>query len=631
MKKLISTLFILFCLFSGMKAFSQVVVSGGNLKAPIRYNTIDEMKKDYKKLKKAASKGTVELKFPVGSNLRTEKDLRAIFESVFNDMEWYITTENGENKLFKWDEVFAPYSEMQYLKREITVTDCIKSYLGDLFFAFLNSNNKFYTLGAFNLRTPTQLAKVYVEEQQKKEQRIANEKTGLGYITDAEAETERNKNESEGLGKFTNFELKQIEENERRGFGRVTNAQKKEILEKINALKTEYDKKIQDVLSAEPDEESKKNIEKGKEYESKKDWIYALYYYDKVKQYPILNEISNLQKEYEDKRKEIFANVEFNYHENLYKKIELEPLEPIDENQFEYKKLASTIESGKPGFGNYDTFTLYDNWLDLLKKAEKYFVKNPPYSVSIGSLKQGAADRKTRTFTYTVSIAKEENESFTILKILKKGLNSAWRDDWTGIPKEWPGKSIYWTENHGATDEVFGEEFKAKKSYLIDGVPLFEVYEGINGLIDNKRKTLDTTSSFGYNYSSNWAFQQGFQQTVEAQRKQLNESIQKMRQKGVSKIVTIPLQPAWTTATLYDVKLNLVDENGKVVAKGGRKLLDSKGDYEFTGITSEQAQMISDGKITPMIDSIFLEYGAIDGESPGERDFVKNLPEIQIK
>ena len=109
MKKNIILFAVIFCLFSGVKAFSQCIVSGGNLKKPIEYTTIEAIQKDAKKLLKAARKGELEMKFPVGSSFRNERD----FERIFNNLRiWYNTS-----------------SECIDLSNEKQVDICIRIYL----------------------------------------------------------------------------------------------------------------------------------------------------------------------------------------------------------------------------------------------------------------------------------------------------------------------------------------------------------------------------------------------------------------------------------------------------------------------------------------------------------------------
>ena len=42
-----------------------------------------------------------------------------------------------------------------------------------------------------------------------------------------------------------------------------------------------------------------------------------------------------------------------------------------------YLKLETIIEDGKPGYGEFDEFTIYDNWVLLLKDFERYQTENP--------------------------------------------------------------------------------------------------------------------------------------------------------------------------------------------------------------------------------------------------------------
>lgn len=109
MKKQIATLFAIVCLFGGTKAFSQVIVSGGNLKEPVTYQTIDKMKKARKKLSKVAKAGEIEIKIPVDSSFRNTGDITAIFTEVFNSFNWNPQPQSPDNyfKAYSASEVYV--------------------------------------------------------------------------------------------------------------------------------------------------------------------------------------------------------------------------------------------------------------------------------------------------------------------------------------------------------------------------------------------------------------------------------------------------------------------------------------------------------------------------------------------
>ena len=133
----------------------------------------------------------------------------------------------------------------------------------------------------------------------------------------------------------------------------------------------------------------KELVAKGKEYEKNKEWIYALGCY---------NDAMQLQ-------------------------------DKDEEAQRLYTKLFSTISSGKPGYGEFDMFTLHDEWSSLVKNAEKYFTENIPYTISSGDIKRESIHYENRTVSYSGLLKVEETSFFKdIKKVLRDCCENADKD-----------------------------------------------------------------------------------------------------------------------------------------------------------------------------------------------------------
>ena len=152
-------------------------------------------------------------------------------------------------------------------------------------------------------------------------------------------------------------------------------------------------------------------------------------------------------KEYEKKKQFIYALGTY------YDAIAVDPTEGSKEAQDAYRALGDAIWQGNPGFGEFDEFDIYDNWVLLCKEYEKYWTEYSPKAIMY-SLERDSIDRATKTGNYKLKLtwdwsAKYEEISFIVLNGLKK----SWREDWTGVPEDWPNHSIYMAEIKGTRNE----------------------------------------------------------------------------------------------------------------------------------------------------------------------------------
>jgi formylglycine-generating enzyme len=158
-------------------------------------------------------------------------------------------------------------------------------------------------------------------------------------------------------------------------------------------------------------EEYKYLLNKGKLYQEKKEWCYALgYYYDAITK---------------------MAN------------------DPVQaEEAFTcYCTIANSVQSGKPGLGIFDEFSLHDNWMFLLQNAEKYWTEFCPCSFVFNDLEKGAVNFKNRTATYELDVQTRATKKYIAImnNLIIEGLKKAYRFDWTDIPTNWPEVSVYTT------------------------------------------------------------------------------------------------------------------------------------------------------------------------------------------
>ena len=635
MKKQILLIFTIFYLFSSSRALSQCIVSGGNFRKPITYETIGQMEKDRDKFIRAGRKAPLIVEIPIDSTFRNKDSLNRIFgKSVFYPIF-------GEYRIFglvrESEEDFnLRLKESKNLTLYFTVTCQFKAH--DFFEAF----NVIESAGLVSIAEIQERKK---QEQERKEQKQREEREAI------------EQKEREAIEE-------QCAKNSRNGYGHITDDVRDGIIAEINILKTEYDEKLK--KSRDYAEEILKgisNIEKiASDYELKKEWAYALYYYYKADKTVLgtdkVPSEDEVIAEYKEKVESIIAESKISTNDNYnepnayeyreYRNISLTSNESNKNSlNSKYKELIADISSGKPWIGDYDDFSLYDGWKELLVNAEQFFSKYPPFYIDVGKLEKKSADMKTRTYTYGAKLSFGFTGFYnSVVPEIKRGLEKVYADSWTEIPKNWPETSIL--DDIGTRTKTFGKVYKKRNSMLVKGIPLVESYSDSEIITTGVQKTIEMAdeklADMQRAYENRYKYMSaeerlmaqveiaGFKTGLnEGGLEEMRKDLSIMRKAGMPQITT-PLAPACFSTFLYDVKLNIINENGEILSKGKRKLLDSEGDYEFPGISPEISKLIEEKKAKLVADSLYLNYGAVASKefSKTSRVFVKNLPDIQI-
>ena len=109
-----------------------------------------------------------------------------------------------------------------------------------------------------------------------------------------------------------------------------------------------------------------------------------------------------------------------------------------------YNLIIETIQNGNPGFGKYDDFEYYDEWMNLLKNFEQYFTQHLAFSFDV-LYKRDSLDRENRLATYKISFQISETEKFhDFFECIIKGYNNANSKDWNEYEAHaWPLISAY--------------------------------------------------------------------------------------------------------------------------------------------------------------------------------------------
>ena len=316
-------------------------------------------------------------------------------------------------------------------------------------------------------------------------------------------------------------------------------------------------------------------------------------------------------KEYEGKKQFVYALGTY------YDAVAAEPSGASKEAQDAFNTLSDSIKDGKPGIGEFDEFEIYDNWLAFCKEYEKYWTEYSPRAI-IYKLERDSIDRATKTGNYKVSLKEEWSAKYKrISEAVLAGLEKSWKDDWTGIPKVWPKESVYMAELKGVRPKNFtsGADFgryfaSVTDTYLKNGVALFQKYAG--DYYDEK-----AFRKYPYYSIVPAAFVEGA------------SSIDNWGNN----------QPK--NGCLIDLKAKIVDANGKTLYTSNRISMMG-GDnsiygsvYIFKNIDQASMKLIDSGKAKLELDSAFLEYGnppksLVSFEAPEDRTWMKSLPEVKI-
>lgn len=307
--------------------------------------------------------------------------------------------------------------------------------------------------------------------------------------------------------------------------------------------------------------------------------------------------------------------------------IAAEPTEKGKDAYDAFLKLEAVIKDGKPGYGDFDEFSIYDNWVLLLKDCERYFTENPAHAFYLSAPQKGDIDRTTRTATYKVTVTSGFSEkAVRIVNSLADGLKKSRKNDWTDISEKWPFVSVLATS------------FK-EGSYLKDGIAIF-YQNGDEIKISGTKNVMGGKQIVAAAFANSaWVLSDSDVDVAKATKK-LTDTDRYMskgdrmsyeiQQNFLGAFAAVAAQ-TMRNFSLYDITLAIVDENGKELIKGTRLLLDNnQKEYTFSGVSQDIMKLIDSGKARVVPTGLFLEYGkpAKSGITK-DRTWIKPLPEIK--
>ena len=240
-----------------------------------------------------------------------------------------------------------------------------------------------------------------------------------------------------------------------------------------------------------------------------------------------------------------------------------EPTEKGKDAYDAFLKLEAVIKDGKPGYGDFDEFSIYDNWVLLLKDCERYFTENPAHAFYLSAPQKGDIDRTTRTATYKVTVTSGFSEkAVRIVNSLADGLKKSRKNDWTDISEKWPFVSVLATS------------FK-EGSYLKDGIAIF-YQNGDEIKISGTKNVMGGKQIVAAAFANSaWVLSDSDVDVAKATKK-LTDTDRYMskgdrmsyeiQQNFLGAFAAVAAQ-TMNNFSLYDITLAIVDENGKAKRK----------------------------------------------------------------
>lgn len=324
-----------------------------------------------------------------------------------------------------------------------------------------------------------------------------------------------------------------------------------------------------------------------------------------------------------------------------------------DVAQQKYTELSDCIKSGKPGFGEFNVFSMHDEWVNLIKNAEKYFTETFPYMISYDTLEMDSANYEKKTANYKLGLTVNQSEFYeNAREILKNGYEKTNHSDWKDLESDY--KSLW---------------------FISDGFAMI-LHSSWDGLLtsslDFYRKSVYSTKQEKINKASEYPILQKEATSVYQKEKialtYLSAPIVPLY-KSLSRILGISVceVPAFAACfsetmttyngqdysvplavpyfkigkqTCYDLKLGVYDENDNLIVEGNRQTICTDSfSYIFTNIPQDKLSALDSKKYTIKILGIWLNYGVYDISLMTDDDFknntirgiVKPLPDIKIE
>ena len=366
-------------------------------------------------------------------------------------------------------------------------------------------------------------------------------------------------------------------------------------------------------------------LKKAEQYETKKEWFFALgSYYD-------ANKISN----------------------------------GSDIAREKFSQLCDCISNGNPGYGSYNDFTLHDEWVNLIKNAEKYFTETFPYSITFDDLTSSSLNYEKKTADYKLSL-EVKNSSFydTALNILRTGYQKVRRADWNDLESD--TKELWFMKKQSDVGYV-GIHNTGIMSYptyipIFTGTYKVSVYNTKYTTFEKSNELTKLQTDSNSIYKKDGVALSYFASTLVPLSSYYSKKYPGIKGIGVCEAPAFVAKfstNGWKNRNLemsigdieflipfyysgkqtcYDLKLGIYDEKGNLVIEGTRQTICTDNfSYNFNNIPQSKLA-IFDSDYDIKIIGIWLNYGVYDItlltdddiKNDTIRGIVKPLPDIKI-
>ena len=318
-----------------------------------------------------------------------------------------------------------------------------------------------------------------------------------------------------------------------------------------------------------------------------------------------------------------------------------------------YTELSDCIKSGKPGFGEFNVFSMHDEWVNLIKNAEKYFTETFPYMISYDTLEMDSANYEKKTANYKLGLTVNQSDFYkNTREILKNGYEKTNHSDWKDLEADY--KSLW---------------------FISDGFAmiLHSSWDGsLTSSIDFYRKSVYSTKQEKINKVSEYPILQKEATSVYQKDKialtylsapivPLYKSLSRISGISICEVpafaacfsetmttynghdYSVPLAVPYFEVgkqTCYDLKLGIYDDNDNLLTEGTRQTICTDSfSYIFTNIPQDILSALDSKKYTIKVLGIWLNYGVYDISLMTDDDLknntirgiVKPLPDIKIE
>ena len=319
--------------------------------------------------------------------------------------------------------------------------------------------------------------------------------------------------------------------------------------------------------------------------------------------------------------------------------------EDAEEAYNSWTEISEAIKDGKPGLGEFDDFSIVDNWILALQDYERYWTNNCPFTIYFDKPERTELNREKKTADYRLRIKlKEEPKYFSnkkyniytqkfkeIDKIINKGFSAAYKKDWQmDYLSNWNNSS----DHYRSFISVY-ENGKNNEKYLVNDVALIS------------RCAVRKNYTDGNLYDDTTYASEQF-----CNKHRINPFCFKYQfGKQLAAFVDIPIWKSgevfhlpydvWNFyeagfASLYEIKFSIRDNTGNILYQSNKHHIcifkDDYNFYEMKNISQKAMELIETNEVKFVVDELSLKYGKINNLVMAEDlSWLNKLPEIKVE